>query len=249
MIQQTINFKSAFDGTDRGAVILAPSDHAQRTQPLMIVSHAAGYSAEDTAAYWGDLPSRRGFIAVFPVGHGRKLDLYSFGWQGQISDLAQMPEIVDGIGYKVDPQRIFAAGVSMGAQESLLLAGMYPELISGVAAFSALTDLGLVHAHEGPLSQTIEDEAGGAPDALPEDYALRSPISFHATISRVPTLLCWDPNDEIVPAQSEDHSGKLYRAIKTDCAGCPISARKRKYGHFWMNPGQAMRWLMENYRR
>ena len=41
--------------------------------------------------FWGGLPAFGPFAVVNPEGQGRRLTLYSWGWRGQIDDLARMP--------------------------------------------------------------------------------------------------------------------------------------------------------------
>ncbi|MHB0999516.1 MAG: alpha/beta hydrolase family protein [Armatimonadota bacterium] len=249
MIKEIVSFTSKFDNSTRQAVLLASSDAGDTPLPLIIVPHAAGYSAADTAAYWRDLPARRGVIAVFPFGHGRKLETYSLGWRGQIDDLAQMPDVVSDYGLKVDTRRIFAAGISMGGQESLLLAGTHPDMVSGIVVFNAVADMAQLYSDSSVLCAVIADEVGGTPDESLDEYAARSPINYYATISRVPTLLYWDPNDDMVPGQDDRQCGALYDKIKTADPDAPIWVQKHKYGHFWINPGQAIKWLLDNYRK
>jgi pimeloyl-ACP methyl ester carboxylesterase len=73
---------------------------------------------------------------------GRKLPLASWGWRGQIADLARMPEIVHAElpWLRVDRRRIYAVGGSMGGHETLLLLGQYPKLLAGAVAFDSVTN-------------------------------------------------------------------------------------------------------------
>ena len=66
---------------------------------------------------------------------------YSWGYRGQIDDLARMPRIVEAHGVRVDRSRIYAIGGSMGGQETLLLAALHPHLLAGAAAFDPATDM------------------------------------------------------------------------------------------------------------
>jgi hypothetical protein len=46
-------------------------------------------------------------------GEGRRLHQYSWGYRGQIDDLARMPRIVEAHGVRIDPSRIYAIGGSI----------------------------------------------------------------------------------------------------------------------------------------
>src|SRR5438046_3122228 len=79
---------------------------------------------------------------VCPGGMGRRLPLHSWGFHGQIDDLARMPHIVSGElpWLRVAPVRIYAVGGSMGGQETLLLVGQHPRLLAGAAAFDSVAN-------------------------------------------------------------------------------------------------------------
>jgi dipeptidyl aminopeptidase/acylaminoacyl peptidase len=238
-----ISFASGYDGSPRQAVVVAAPDTDEKPLPLVIVPHAAGFSAEATARYWRDIPVRRGFIAVFPFGHGRKLDLYSLAWRGQIADLASMPKVLAEQGYAVDESRVYAVGLSMGGLESLMLAGCYPGLLAGVVAFNSPIDLASWYRDIDIGRSATVDEIGGTPDEVPDKYAERSPLNCIATIARIPTLLYWDPNDKVVPSQSDMQTGRLFRRIKEEFPESPVFEKIHGHGHYWVNPGLALRWL------
>lgn len=243
-MRKIIYFVSEFDGSARQAVILGPDSMGDELLPLVIVPHAAAFSAEATAAYWRDIPAKRGVIAVFPFGHPRKLELFSFGWHGQIEDLASLPRILTNIGYPVDASRVYGVGISMGGMEVLLLAGKHPGLLAGVVAFNSVVDLDAWFYDTDMLKPQMMEEIGNTPEEMPEEYAERSPINYAATIARIPVLLYWDPIDKMVRFQSEKQSGLLYRKVKEADPDAPIEERIHHYGHFWVRPGLALDWLM-----
>lgn len=243
-MQKIIEFTSEFDGTNRKALLIVPPDAGKEPLPLIIVPHAAGFSAEKTADYWKPRLAKRRAMAIFPFGHGRKLDLFSLGWRGQIADLAYMPRLLPTIGYPVDDKRIYAAGISMGGMELLLLAGSHPNLLSGVITFNALVDLSAWYYDPSANDPILREEIGGGPDEMPEAYAERSPINYSTTIVRTPTMMYWDPNDEIVHLQREKQSGFLYRKVKEIDPHAPIWERTHDKGHFWVNPRLALDWLL-----
>jgi hypothetical protein len=247
-LSKTINFTSPYNVSTKSVVVLSPSQ-ADGELPLIIVPHAANFSAEETSAYWEPFISRKGFIAAFPIGHGRVDDLCSFGWRGQMADLANLPSLLSNSGYQIDMSRIFAVGLSMGGQESLLLAGMHPEMISGIVAFNPVVDLKQIYIHSDTPSVVISNELGKSPAEIPDEYENRSPIKFYATISQVPTLLYWDSNDVMIPHQKELHCGKLHAIIKKEFPNSINISKSHSHGHFWVNPGKAVTWLMENYRK
>src|SRR5258707_15891178 len=76
----------AHDGELRHAIVLLPAHPGTEPLPLVISPHGRGLTAEADARYWGDLPGRYGFAVVSPEGQGRRLELYSWGYRGQIDD-------------------------------------------------------------------------------------------------------------------------------------------------------------------
>src|SRR5207237_10692431 len=102
-----------------------------------------GASAEDNVKRWGDLPGLGPFAVVNPEGQGRRLERFSWGYPGQIADLARMPGLVTRAipWLRIDRSRIYAFGTSMGGQESLLLLAHSPSLLAGIAAFDPVTDM------------------------------------------------------------------------------------------------------------
>lgn len=242
-MRKIIDFVSEFDGSARKAVLLGPDGVGDQNLPLIIVPHAAGFSAEATAAYWRDLPAKRNVLAVFPYGHSRNVDLFSLGWRGQIADLAALPSLLLKLGYPVDTSRVYSVGISMGGTEGLLLAGRCPGLLSGVVAFNPLIDLNSWSSQNDEVIPIMIDEIGGTSAQLPNEYRERSPISYAPTIARLPVLLFFDPADDMVQFQSEKQSGLLYRMIKASL-DAPIEERLHHFGHYWIRPAIALDWLL-----
>ena len=123
---------------------------------------------------------------INPAGEGRRLHWYSWGAPGQIADLARMPAIAEAHGVRVDPQRIYAIGGSMGGQETLLLAALHPHLLAGAAAFDPATDMRAAllrlrrAAGRAQLQPLARKEVGGTPAQVPGAYARRSPDHYVA---------------------------------------------------------------------
>ena len=121
----------AHNGLPRPAVVIVPSEYGPGRPtprlPLVISPHGRGVQAATNARLWRDLPAH-GFVVICPGGMGRRLPLHSWGWRGQIADLARMPSIANATlpWLRVDPNKVYAVGGSMGGHETLLLLGQHP---------------------------------------------------------------------------------------------------------------------------
>jgi pimeloyl-ACP methyl ester carboxylesterase len=160
----------AWDGkTVREAVIVLPSGwdptHQPHPLPLVISPHGRNnFGWRNAAHYWQELPAEGPFALVCPDGLSRAHDkasdpldqpppdpsLFTYGYRRYIDDLARMPKIVQETlpWLRIDLERIYALGSSMGGQETLLLAARYPGPLSagtgrlvGAAAFDSPCDL------------------------------------------------------------------------------------------------------------
>src|SRR5512133_872484 len=134
------------DGHRRAAYVLVPDWYGPNRHPqlpLLISPHGRGVSADVNADRWGDLPALGSFAVVNPEGQGRRFARFSWGYPGQIADLARMPQIVRKAlpWLRIDTTRIYTFGASMGGQESLLVLARDPSLLAGVAVFDPVTDM------------------------------------------------------------------------------------------------------------
>ena len=217
----------AHNGVLRWAVIVAPVRYGPGAVPpplpLVISPHGRGVRARTNARLWGDLPGRGGFAVMCPGGMGRRLPLHSWGWRGQISDLARMPSIVRSTRpwLRIDPSRVYAVGGSMGGQETLLLVGQHPRLLAGAVAFDSVTDFSRRYgdfariARGRSLQALARIEVGGTPRTNPEGYLRRSPLHWVREIadSAVPLQIWWSDSDEIVIDQ-RSQSERLFNELQ-----------------------------------
>jgi poly(3-hydroxybutyrate) depolymerase len=177
---------------------------------------------------------------VSPEGQGRRLTLYSWGDPGEIDDLAKMPQIVEHAlpWLRVNRQRVYAFGGSMGGQETLLLAARYPRLLAGAAAFDAPTNM-VARYDAFPflrfgvrLQELARIEFGGTPATDPGGYASRSPLDWarQLAFSGVPLQIWWSTRDRVVVDQAQE-SGRLYRDIKRLNPLAPVSEHVGTWAH------------------
>ena len=228
---------TAHNGALRDAVVVLPDwygPHRHPPLPMVISPHGRGLNGASNARLWGDLPALGSFVLVSPDGEGRRRHDTSWGWRGQIDDLARMPKLVEKAlpWLEIDATRVYAVGGSMGGQETLLLVASHPEVLAGAAAIDSVTDFALQYRNfprlkcnarcrrdigsRGLVLQgQARDEIGGTPDDAPAAYAERSAMSFAREVaaSCVPLQVWWSSKDEIV-VDSKLQSGRFVRALR-----------------------------------
>jgi len=208
--------------------------------PLVIAPHGRGISARVNLNYWGSLPAFGPFALVDPQGQGRVLSRFSWGWRGQVDDLARMPSVVEHAvpGLRVDRRRIYAIGSSMGGQEALLLVAFHPRLLAGAAALDSATNMAARYRAFASmpggsrLQRLARIEIGGTPSQVPHAYAARSPSHYARRIATagVPLHLWWSRRDRIVRNQNAE-SGALYRAIRRINPEAPVTRYVGDWAH------------------
>jgi hypothetical protein len=230
------------DGYRRAAYVVLPDWYEPGNNPpipLIISPHGRGVSAEENVDRWGDLPAVGPFAVVNPEGQGRRFARFSWGYSGQVEDLARMPSIVRRAipWLRIEPGQTYAFGTSMGGQETLLLVARHPHLLAGAAAFDPVTNMAQRYRDfkhlrcnraclakwgdslGGGLQRIARAEIGGTPSSNPRAYANRSPITYAHSIatSDVPLQLWWSKKDEVVRAadQAAPFARKLRRLNPT----------------------------------
>jgi dipeptidyl aminopeptidase/acylaminoacyl peptidase len=250
----------AHDGLTRAAFLLLPRWYTPKRDPplpLVISPHGRGVNARANARVWGDLPGRDGFAVLNPEGQGRKLELYSWGDPGQISDLARMPTLLERAlpWLHVDPRRIYAVGSSMGGQETLLLVARFPRLLAGAISFDAPTNFTSRYGefaelrHGARLQRLARYEVGGTPSRHPGEWAVRSPLEFARGIARsgVPLAIWWSVADRVITGE-RGQSGLLYREIERLNPKAPVVqvVGRWRHGHEMRSTSglpRALAWL------
>jgi pimeloyl-ACP methyl ester carboxylesterase len=252
--QITISY-TTHDGHRRNAYVLLPHGYrpgSNPTIPLVISPHGRAVDGKINTRRWGDLPTVGNFAVVNPDGYGRLLPLHSWGYAGQIADLARMPDIVEGkLPYvRIDRKRLYAVGGSMGAQETLLLAGRYPGLLAGAVAVDGPADFAEQYwnfprlkcdraclargwGQIGVAKQRLaRKEVGGTPKTAPSKFAERSPITYARAIAEscVPVQIWWTRTDKIV-LDPERQSGRMFKALKRINPQAPVDEYVGEWDH------------------
>jgi poly(hydroxyalkanoate) depolymerase family esterase len=209
------SFTSAI-GT-RAYKVYVPAGYLERSSdsvPMVVMLHGCTQDPDDFAAgtRMNELADEHGFIAVYPAQSAAANAHKCWNWfrtEDQLRDSGE-PSIIAGITtevastYRIDPRRIFVAGMSAGAAMAVILATTYPDLYVAVGAHSGL--------------------AYGAAHDVPSAFrAMRNPSGSSASARRVPiavpTIVFHGDSDRTVHATN---AGAIVRHAIAEQAGSPL---------------------------
>jgi pimeloyl-ACP methyl ester carboxylesterase len=151
---------------------------------------------------------------------------------------------------QIDRRRLYAVGGSMGAQETLLLAGRYPRLLAGAVAVDGPADFALQYRNFPRLTcdkaclargwgqiglakqRLARKEIGGTPATAPAKFAERSPITYARVIAEscVPVQIWWSRTDKIVLDPSRQ-SGRMFKALRRMNPKAPVDEYVGDWDH------------------
>ena len=190
-----IRVTSSLDGSAQPGYLYVPPAAKVRKVPLFVVLHSwsLGYDFTRSPGEFGLSESvKRGWAFYYPHFRGPNSRPEACG-----SDLA-VQDIVDGVEFakahaNVDPDRVYLLGGSGGGHMALLMAGRHPEIWAGVVAACPITDVGRWHAETSATTngnaryaRMLEAACRGTPDAKPDEYRHRSPLTWLAAAKGVP---------------------------------------------------------------
>ena len=249
----------AWNGRPRTAVVVLPRDYlpgaAGEALPCIVEARGRNFSPASHARCWRDLPSTRGFIVICADSSGRRDPANSWGVAGQIDDLAELPAVVEASipWVKVDRQRLYVVGPSMGGTETLMAIALHPDVFAAGICVDGVADLAARY-REYALVDRLDDrrlmraEIGGTPRQVPFKYAVRSPSHYAGTLAfcGVPLTIWWSADDKLVIHQATTQTGKLYKRIRTLSPDSPVTRRIGTGSHSTMllaDPAAAVDYL------
>lgn len=185
-----VRIQSTIDHSLQPSLYWVPERSGSRPIPLLVFLHSWSGDYTQDRSPWLQEAVDRGWMLILPNFRGRNDHPEACG-----SALARQ-DILDCIdwaqaNHRIDPSRIYLAGVSGGGHMSLLMAGRHPERFSAVSAWVGISDLAdwyRFHVKDGVPQRYAEMIAaccGGAPgdsEAVDREYFERSPINWLANV-------------------------------------------------------------------
>ena len=133
----------AFGGADRTYLLHVPASYdGTKPVPVVFEFHGHGSSAAQQIVY-GDfrpLAEKEGFLVVAPDGQGSPRHFTYRATGGEADDVAFAVALLDHLeaGLCIDPQRVFATGMSNGGALSAVIACRAADRFAAVAPVAAL---------------------------------------------------------------------------------------------------------------
>jgi len=189
------------DAGTRSYMLYVPVDHVDKADapmPLIVMLHGCTQSPDDFAAgtRMNQLADTHGFLVAYPAQPANANGNKCWNWfrAGDQAHGRGEPSLLAGIArhvasdYRVDPRRVFVAGLSAGAAMAVILGETYPEVFAAVGAHS-----GLPFAAANDVSSAFTAMKAG-----------RAHATASAHVSRVPTIVFHGDADHTVAVGNGD---------------------------------------------
>ena len=281
---KVIKFISSYDKARQEILLSLPLDfESSKSYPLVISPHPFGWSNFENFAYgaadllqpfdgWSGISNKYKVIVALPLGHGRIFNKISLGWEGQIKDLVSIPEILENTSIKIEENKIYICGLSMGGMETLTTLGMYPGIFKAGFSFNGIADLKSWYSDiingktdkkllDIQADKPIIEEVGGKPIECLEEYGKRSAVSYVGNLTKSNLMIYWSSKDSIVVNQELNQSKKLFDLIKAKNPNSQVYEHDHSYDHGFDNFDAeecikcheysdfelAIKWFLSNY--
>jgi predicted peptidase len=280
---RTLIFKSGSDGTDRELLLSIPLDFKKGAKyPLVISPHPFGWSHFENFTSgaadllqpfkgWSGLSEKYKVIIALPLGHGRIYEKISLGRDSQVQDLVAIPDVLDMMKIKINMERIYITGLSMGGMETLTTLGRYPDFFRAGFSFNGICDLAAWYDDiknragvdqkliDMEIDKLVVDEVGGTPSECPDEYKKRSSVNYISSLVKTNLMLYWSSKESIVVNNEQHQSKRLYNLIKAEDPNSQVYEHDHSYEHGFSDftPEErircheysdfdlAMKWLLE----
>jgi poly(hydroxyalkanoate) depolymerase family esterase len=230
--------------------LVVPSRYDGEGLPLVLMLHGCSQTARDFAIGTGmdQLAEEQGFLVAYPdqprsANLGKSWNWFRYGNQGR--DMGE-PSILAGITrqvmaeFRVDPARVYVAGLSAGGAAAAVMAQAYPDLYAAVGIHS-----GLASGVAGSMAAALLTMRHGAMlTPLRATHPVPT-IVFHgdrdetvASVNGDQAIAQAQPDGEMITATSKGRSAggmDFTRTLMTDPGGAWASEQWVLHGggHAW----------------
>jgi polyhydroxybutyrate depolymerase len=215
---QTRSYVLEFDGGDRLYRVAVP-DGVPADEPVPLILNFHGHASDmDEQALYSGLPAEgalRGYAVVTPNGSGDPRNWTLGG--GTDDDL--VAALIDLLSDRVciDPDRVYAAGISAGSAFAAFSACREPYRYAAIGLVAATVPVNCpadvtpaVISFHGTADETVRYEGGGDPEGTSGANTLAPPVE--------PTLLQWAEHNGCDPAFADESIGEdVTRRVWTAC--------------------------------
>lgn len=191
-----------------------PAGNNNNTASAMVMMlHGCTQTAEDFAALseFNRIADREGFLVLYPEQSRRANFLKCWNWfdpahqsrdSGEPHILASMVTTVKSL-YRIDPDRIYVAGVSAGGAMAVIMGATYPDLFSAIGVCAGVP---YKAATSRSAAWSVMKHGGTDPDqnGLFAFQAMGAGLKQKSR-SRMPLIVFHGVNDHRVPLVNADH--------------------------------------------
>ena len=200
--------------------LFIPKGHLGRQLPLLVMLHGCTQSPDDFArgTRMNQLAEEEGYYVVYPAQSARDNPTKCWNWfrpadqcrdRGEPAIIAELTRHVVRV-HRLDPARVYVAGLSAGAAMAVILARTYPDIYAAAGIHSGLP---YGSAHDVPSAFAAMKQGSGISVASTNatNQALGAPVPaivFHGDRD----LVVDARNGDIVIAQSMAGLGSVWNA-------------------------------------
>ncbi len=245
-LTSTFTFTSSYDASLQQALLQLPPEYTGGSPlPLVIALHDWQVSPSEQLYLIAiaEAAAERGWLFAAPELHGEQPSDPPGG--RALASRASQYDIMDTLAYmdahyRVDPDRVYLLGRSMGGMIAATTAAKYPDRFAAVIDVVGATDLAAWYG-ESPSErqQEIAAECGGTPDQVGFEYERRSSLEMAGNLLPLPLALVHGEGDTTVPPH---HAQDLYDAVQ-ERGGEQIELLWHYGGH--SAGGYGSRWQMD----
>jgi pimeloyl-ACP methyl ester carboxylesterase len=215
-------YRSGIDNSIQAySVHVPPAYDGAAAVPLVV--HLHGFSG--FGPFQGHpAPAYAGAITLAPHGRGAT-DYKGLGEDDVLRTLEEVRR-----DYRIDPDRVYLVGHSMGGTGAWHLASRYPDRFAGIVPTCGNADYRVWAKQWG----WVKEPPGGFTDLRRRLRAADSAVTFAGNLLHVPAYCAHGAADMVVPV---GHSRNMVAAL--EAAGCPVEYRE----FFWLGHGGFPGWL------